>query len=133
MASIHWEEPVRVSAEHAWAALRRPGDADRLFAGVLVDGRVCDDIHTVTFASGLVVRERIIDIDDDRRRLAYAVIDGAFEHHAASMQIFPVDEANCRFVWISDFLPEEKRAAVLPLVREGSRALARNLEAGLPP
>lgn len=133
MASIHWEEPVSVPAERAWAVLRRPGEAHRLFAGVLVDGRVSGDIRTVTFANGLVVRERIIDIDDDRRRLAYAVIDGLFEHHSASMQILPVDEANCRFVWISDFLPEEKRAAVLPLVKEGSRALARNLEAGLAP
>lgn len=61
------------------------------------------------------------------------MIDGLFEHHAASMRILPVDEANCRFVWGSDFLPEEKRAAVLPLVREGSRALARNLETGLAP
>lgn len=133
MASIHWEEPVGVPAERAWAALRRPGEAHRLFAGILVDARVSGDIRTVTFANGMVVRERIIDIDDDRRRLAYAVIDGLFEHHAASMQILPVDEANCRFVWVSDFLPEEKRAAVLPLVRDGSRALARNLEAGLAP
>ena len=53
MASIHWEEQVRVPAERAWAMLRRPGEAHRLFAGVLVDGRVSGDIRTVTFANGM--------------------------------------------------------------------------------
>ena len=46
---------------------------------------------TVTFANGMVVRERIVDIDQQRRRLCYAVLGDMFEHHSASMQILPVN------------------------------------------
>lgn len=129
MASIRSEEIVQVPADRAWAAVRDVGNTHMLFAGVLVDGSVDDDIRTVTFANGMVVRERIIDVDDRNRRVAYAVIDGMFEHHAASMQIVPDGEGRCRFVWISDFLPNEKMALVAPLVEAGSKALVRNLEA----
>ena len=44
------------------------------------------------------------------------------------MQILPVDEANCRFLWISDFLPDERVGTVQPLVEQGARALVRNIE-----
>lgn len=130
MASIRWEEWVQVPAETAWLALRDASTPHRLFAGVLVDGRMDNDIRTVTFANGMVVRERIIDIDEKAMRLAYTVIGDLFEHHSASMQIVPDSEGRCQFIWISDFLPDERIEMVAPLVEQGARALARNLEAG---
>ena len=128
MSTIWWEEDLEVPAETAWALLRRVDLAHELFAPVLVDGRMEGGIRTVTFANGLVVRERIVDVDEARWRIAYTVLDGLFEHHAASMQIVPVDARTCRFVWITDFLPADKAAMVQPLVEQGSRALARNIE-----
>ena len=130
MASIWWEEPVMAPADRAWAALRRVDLAHRLFAPVLADGTIEGDIRTVTFANGLVVCERIIDINEARRRLAYSVLSDLFEHHSASMQILPVDGASCRFLWVSDFLPHDRTETVRPLVEQGSRALARNIESG---
>ena len=129
MASIRREEIVRVSAEKAWAALRNVGMPHRLFADVLVDSRIDGDVRTVTFANGMIVRERIVDIDEENKRVAYAVIDDMFEHHSASMEIVPDGLGRCRFVWISDFLPNERMEMVAPLVEQGSRALVRNLEA----
>jgi len=129
MASIRREEIVRVSAEKAWAALRNVGMPHRLFADVLVDSRIDGDVRTVTFANGMTVRERIVDIDEENKRVAYAVIDDIFEHHSASMEIVPDGLGRCRFVWISDFLPNERLEMVAPLVEQGSRALVRNLEA----
>lgn len=131
MASIRREETIQVSAEQAWAKLRDVGSPHHLFAPVLVDGRIDGDIRTVTFADGMVVRERIVDLDEEGRRVAYAVIDGMFEHHSASMQIIPDGAGRCRFVWISDFLPNESMQLVAPLVEAGSLALVRNLE-GVP-
>jgi hypothetical protein len=133
MATIWWEEAVAVSAEKAWAALRRVDRAHDLFAPVLVGGIMEDGIRTVTFANGLVVRERIVTVDEPRQRVAYSVLGDMFEHHSASMQILPVDEANCRFLWISDFLPDERAGTVQPLVEQGARALARNIEGGNAP
>lgn len=127
MASIWWEEPVAVPAERAWASLRLVGMAHKLFSPVLVDGAMEGNVRTVTFANGLVVSERIIDVNDARRRVAYSVLGDRFEHHSASMQIVPVDQASCRFIWISDFLPDERTALVQPLMEQGSRAFAGNL------
>src|SRR5207253_2586062 len=75
MASIHQQTAVEISAEEAWAAVRLVGEAHKLFAPVLLDGRLEGEIRTVRFANGKVVRERIIDVNDERRRVAYSVVD----------------------------------------------------------
>jgi hypothetical protein len=134
MSTIWWEESISAPADQAWAALRRIEKTHELFAPVLVESVVKGDIRTVTFANGLIISERIVTIDELRRRLAYTVLGEMFEHHLASMQILPVDDANCRFVWISDFLPDERAEVVRPLVEQGAEAFARNLhgQIGIP-
>ena len=132
MASIHSEKLVQVPAEQAWAALRDTANPHRLFAGVLTDARIDGDLRTVTFANGMVAKERIVDIDDQNRRMAYAV-QGMFDHHSASMQIYPEGATRCRFVWIADLLPNDKAAMVAELMEQGSDALVRNLETHLAP
>jgi hypothetical protein len=121
MGSIHHEISLDLDAASAWAALRRVDLAHRLFAGVLVDSHFENGVRTVAFAGGQVVRERIIDIDDERRRIAYSAFDGTpLTHHNASMQIV-ADNGRCRFV-CGD--------SMLPLIREGTRAMKSNLESG---
>ena len=130
MASIHREAELNVDATRAWAALRAVGDAHKLFAPVLVDGELDGDTRTVRFANGMVVHERILDVDEERRRVAYTVLDApGITFHHASMQIVDAGPGRCRFVWITDLLPAEARDAVAPLVEEGTRALQTNLEA----
>jgi carbon monoxide dehydrogenase subunit G len=128
MASIHREAILEISAERAWAALRDFGNAAHAFAGVLASASVDGDVRTVTFTSGLVAREQLVDIDDDRQRIAYTVLGGSFTHHNASMQIIAENAHRCRFVWVSDFLPNEVTTRVLPLVEAGCEVLKRNLE-----
>ncbi len=129
MATIHYETIIEVPVARAWGALRDVGSAHQLFAGVLIDGHLQGDIRTVTFASGMVVREQIVDVNEDDRRVAYAVIDGLFKHHGASMQLFAAGERRCRFVWITDLLPNEQVDMVRPLVEQGCAAMKRVLEA----
>jgi hypothetical protein len=128
MASVYCEKTVRVPAEKAWAALRDIGNPHRLFAGVLTDAKLDGKVRTVRFANGMVAQERIIDIDDKRRRIAYAVLGDMFEHHSASMEIAPDGSDRCRFVWTSDILPDERVQMVGPLVEQGAQALVRTLE-----
>ena len=132
MASIRRETAIDVDADQAWSVLRDFGSAARLFAGVLVDCRLEGDVRTVTFANGMVVNERLVTIDDAARRLVYTVLDGPFTQHSASMQVVP-DGHGCRFVWVSDFLPDSATSAVEPLVEAGCRALEANIEAGNAP
>jgi carbon monoxide dehydrogenase subunit G len=129
MASIYHEKTVRVPADKAWAALRDVAHPHRLFAGVLTDARIDGDVRTVTFANGMVAQERIIDVDDKRRRVAYTVLGDMFEHHSAAMEIVPDGPDRSRFIWTTDLLPDKHVQMVRPLVEQGAEALARNLEA----
>jgi hypothetical protein len=129
MASIHHEKIVRVPADKAWAALRDVAHPHDLFAGVLTDAHIDGDVRTVTFANGMVAQERIIDVDDRRRRVAYTVLGDMFEHHSAAMEIVPDGPDRSRFIWTTDLLPAERVQMVRPLVEQGAEALARNLEA----
>jgi hypothetical protein len=130
MASIHEQVSVDVGADLAWATLRRVGDAHELFAPVLVDGQLDGDIRTVRFANGMVVHERILDVDDERRRVAYTALDvPGMTYHHASMQIVSAGPGRCLFVWITDFLPREIGGSLAPVIEQGARALKRSLEA----
>jgi Polyketide cyclase / dehydrase and lipid transport len=130
MASIHKELTVEVGAEKAWAALRLVGEADKVFAPVLVDAQLDGDIRTVRFANGMVLRERILDVDDTTRRVAYSAIDGpGMTYHHASMQVVDKGPGRSLFVWITDFLPREIGGNIAPLIEQGANALKANLEA----
>jgi hypothetical protein len=130
MASIHEQVTVDVGADEAWATLRRVGDAHEHFAPVLVDGQLDGDIRTVRFANGMVVHERILDVDDERRRVAYTALDvPGMTYHHASMQIVSARPGRCRFVWITDFLPREIGGSLAPVIEQGARPLKRRLEA----
>jgi hypothetical protein len=131
MASIHHERAVDVGVDVAWSALRQAGEAHRLFAPVLVDGRLDGDIRTVTFANGMVARERVLDVDETHLRVAYTALEAAgMTFHHASMQVVDDGPGRCRFVWITDFLPPEVAGALAPLIEQGGAALKANLEAG---
>jgi hypothetical protein len=131
VGSIHHEISLELSAENVWAALRQAGRVHELFAGVLIDGRLEGNIRTVTFADGLTVRERIIDVDDARRRIVYSAFEGTpMTHHNASMQIIEDGDHRCRFVWIADFLPDDFAETMMPLVEQGTKTLKSNIEGG---
>jgi hypothetical protein len=127
MASIYRDIAINRDVESAWAALRQFDAAAQLFAGVLVDCRCTGDVREVTFAGGGKLIEHLVTRDDSRRRLVYAARHEAYAHHSSSMQILP-DAPGCRFVWVSDFLPQERAGTMEPLIDAGCRALKVNLE-----
>lgn len=135
MASIRKEIVIDVGVEPAWDALRRIEAPHALFAPVLVGAEMQGDVRTVRFADGTVVRERILDVDDEHRRVAYAVIDQpGMTYHHASMQLDIAGPGRCVFVWITDVLPAEAVIALQPLIESGAEAFKRTLErAGIVP
>jgi hypothetical protein len=46
-------------------------------------------------------------MDEERRRLVYAVVSERVKQHSASIQIFADGEGRSRMVWIADVLPNE--------------------------
>jgi hypothetical protein len=128
MTTLRKEIIIDISADKVWSRLRDVQKTHELFSGVLVDSRVNGDIRTVIFANGMQVDERIVTIDDDLMRIAYAVQGDQFVEHAASMEIAAVNKQQCRFIWISDFLPDANSALVAPLMEQGCVALKHVLE-----
>ncbi len=129
MASIHKEIAIRARPEDVWAAVRDVGAVHkRLLPGLLVDARLEGDARVATWANGMVVRELIVDIDDDAQRFAYAAVGGRTTHHNASMQVF-ADAEGSRLVWITDLLPNELAGFVADLVEQGAAVIKQTLEA----
>ena len=135
MASIHKEIVIEVPPEHVWAAVRDVGAVHQLLTpGVLVDTHLEGDERVITFARGAVVRELIVTLDDEARRLAYAVIEGSKRntYHHASMQVFAGDEGGSRLVWITDFLPHEQAVSIAAIIERGAEIMKQTLESSQP-
>ena len=126
MATIRREVVLDCDLDSAWAILRDFGSGAVIFAGPLVDCVLEGSVRRVTFAAGLSVQEQLITLDDSEKRLVYSVLDGPFSRHSASMQLI-AEGARTKFVWISDFLPDEVAPGILPLIEEGCRAIQKNL------
>ena len=104
MATIRKEIQIDVPPEKVWDALRDFGALhERLVPGFVTDCRMDGKDRIVTFASGAVVREVLIDLDDDARRLAWSIVDGPYQHHNGVAQVFAEGEGS-RFVWTTDLL-----------------------------
>ena len=99
-----------------------------LAPGFVTDVRLEDGARVVTFGNGLVVRELIVDIDDEARRLVWSAVGGQMTHHNASAQVFPDGEGYSRFVWIADLLPHELASAVGAMMEQGLAVIKRTLE-----
>lgn len=129
MACIRGEITIEAAAEAVWAAVRDVGAVHRRLApGFVTDVRLDGGARLVTFASGFVVRELIVDIDDQARRLAYAAVGGRATHHNASMQVLADGEGRSRLVWITDVLPNEVAGAIGAMVEQGAAVMKQTLE-----
>jgi hypothetical protein len=108
MASIHKDIALNAPAHEVWDAVRDFGALHtRLVPGFVLDTGIDGDARIVTFANGTVARELLVDCDDARRRLVYAVISERMKQHSASVQIMADGETRCRLLWIVDVLPHE--------------------------
>jgi len=129
MASIHKELTINAPPERIWDAVRDVGAIHtRLARQFVLDTRIDGDSRLVTFAGGTVVRERIVDVDDRARRLAYSAVEWRATHHNASIQVFPDGDRRSRIVWIADLLPNELADQVSGLMEQGCAAMKRTLE-----
>lgn len=129
MASVHREIVVARPAAAVWDALADVGALHtRLVRGFVIDCRLEPGARVVTFANGMVARELIVDVDPERRRVAWAVVGGRLSHHNASAQAFAEGDMACRIVWIADFLPDEHAASIATMIDQGLAAMKRTLE-----
>jgi hypothetical protein len=137
MASIHKDVPIDASPADVWAAVRDFGAVhQRLAPGFVLDARLDGDARIVTFANGTVARELLVDCDEARRRLVYAVINERVKHYSASVQVLADGDARARLVWIVDVLPNEIAPYIggqmdqAALAMQGTLARSAKVESG---
>ena len=129
MASIRKEIVVAARADAVWAAVRDVGALHhRLVPGVVVDTRLEAGARIVTFGNGMVVRELIVDLDDDARRLVWSARGGRLTHHNASVQVFADGGARSRLVWIADLLPDAVAEDIRAMIEQAAAVMKRTLE-----
>jgi len=129
MASIRKEIPLESSAENVWAAVRDVGALhQRLVPGFVVDTRLEEGARIVTFGNGMVVRELIVDLDCESRRLAWSARGGRLTHHNASVQVFADGARRCRLVWIADLLPNELAGEIRAMIDQAAAVMKKTLD-----
>jgi hypothetical protein len=108
MASIHKDISLDARPDDGWAAVRDFGAVhQRVAPGFVTECRLDGDSRIVTFANGNIARELLVTMDEERRRLVYAVVSERVKQHSASIQVFADGDNRSRMVWIADVLPNE--------------------------
>lgn len=129
MASIRKEIQTAARPDQAWVALRDVGALHTLLVpGFVVDTRLEPGERIVTFGNGLVIREPILDVNDELRRVAWSAIGGSLTHYNASAQVV-VDAANrTTVVWIADFLPNSAAGQINQMMEQGITVMKATLD-----
>lgn len=126
MASIRREFTVTASAADAWEVYRDVGALHtRLVPGFVTDTRMDGDARIVIFGNGMVARERIIDLDDARRRIAYSAASERLEHHHATVEVFEGPET--KIVWTIDVLPNAIKDTIASMMDAAVPVMQKSL------
>jgi len=130
MASIHKSFIVAAPAAAVWDALRDFGAVHtRLAPGFVVGCRRDGEARIVTFEGGAVARELLVDCDDARRRLAYAIPPNErLAHYAAATEVAEETPRSCRVGWTVDVLPHALAPYVSAQMDLGVAAMQKALD-----
>jgi len=130
MATIRKEVLIDTTPEKAWDALRDIGALHtRLVAGFVTDTKLDGNARVVTFSNGMVVREEIVSVDENQKRVAWAIVGQQFHHYNGAAQILANGKGGIRVVWITDLLPDAMAPAIDNAMTNGIAAMKKTLEA----
>ncbi|WP_055713450.1 SRPBCC family protein [Streptomyces torulosus] len=119
ISSVTVDIPVEAGAAFTWHVIRDIYAVDTLIPGFAVAVEKRPDSRIVTFADGMRATERIVELDDDARRLQYRVTDSTVTHHLGT-QVVREDDAGVHLVWTTEFAP----ASLLDYTTANMRAAA---------
>ncbi|MFD3426968.1 SRPBCC family protein [Nocardia fluminea] len=132
MASAIEEIIIDADPAQVWAVISDfTAGPVRMAPGFVTDSQLVEPgVRLATFADGTVVRERLIALDEQSRRIAYSVIGDTMQptHDNASMQVFPHGEGHSRFVWIHDVQPDDLAVPMGAAMRHGLTIFKQTME-----
>ena len=118
MASLRHERRIAAPADTVWEVIRRPEDIVAWFPGI-TDVAVEGTTRTITTATGLVIPERIMAIDDTLRRFAYTITAPLYRFHLGVIDVFELGPCDSLCVYSTTAEPD-----LLCLVVAGATAAA---------
>ena len=128
MASLRKETHIDAPPTLVWGALRDVGALHtKLVPGFVTDTRMDGNARIVTFGNGAVAREEIVSVDEQLRRVCWAILDPPFEHYSAAAWVEPEGDG-CRFTWSVDLLPDEMAGRVEGMMDTGIGVIRKTME-----
>jgi hypothetical protein len=129
MGTIRKEIITVAAADRVWDAVRDVGALHtRLVPGFVVDTRLEGGARVVTFANGAVVREVIVTLDDENRRLVWTAEGGLTTHYNSAAEVTVDADGKTRVRWTSDFLPDGAGERLEQMMTAGAGAMKRALD-----
>ena len=129
MASITQEIITSLRPEAAWDAVRDVGALHtRLVVGFVLDTLLEPGARIVTFKNGMVVKEPLVAIDEQARRVVWSAVVPSLAHYNASLQVFDLDGERSRVVWMADFLPDDAQTWIAGMIGDGMAAMKATLD-----
>jgi hypothetical protein len=129
MATVRTALDTLASPEDVWDVIRDVGAVhSRLAPGFVSDTRLEPGARVVTFVNGMVIREPIVTIDDDTRRLVWTAEGGRTTHYNASLEVSARPGGGATVVWIADFLPDDVTPFLSAALEAGAKAMKRSLD-----
>jgi hypothetical protein len=127
MASIYKDISLDARPDDVWAAVRDFGAVhQRVAPGFVTDCSLDGESRIITFSNGTVARELLVTMDEERRRLVYAVVSEQVKQHSASIQVLADGDNRSRMVWIADVLPNEIGPYIDGQMNLGALAMQKN-------
>jgi hypothetical protein len=124
MASIRKEIALAARPDDVWDAVRDVGALHtRLVPGFVVDTKLEADARIVTFANGMTIREPIIAIDEQYRRLVWSAEGGQLTHYNGAAQVMANGDGSTTLVWTADFLPHDAAPFIDGMMEQGAAAM----------
>jgi carbon monoxide dehydrogenase subunit G len=127
MASLHRDISIDASPDSVWSIVRDFGGVQKLAPGFVTEARLEGDARIVTFANGNVAREVLVDCNEARRRLVYAIRNERVQHYNAAVEVVADGVANSRLVWTVDVLPHEIAPYISSQMEQAARAMQQAL------
>ncbi len=130
MATIRSQLTTRAPASDVWSAIRDIGALHtRLVPGFVTDTKLEPGARIVTFVNGTVLREPIVTLDDEARRLVWTHEGGRAQHYNGALQVTELAGGLTSVVWTADFLPDDIGGAMSQAIEAGMAAMQRSLDA----
>jgi Polyketide cyclase / dehydrase and lipid transport len=129
MATIRSELKTRAPASEVWSAVRDIGALHtRLVPGFVVETKLEPGARIVTFVNGVTLREPIVTLDDEARRLVWTAEGGRARHYNAALEVTSPPGGLTSVVWTADFLPDDLHAYFARAIEAGMAAMQGALD-----